>query len=256
MSGISLTHAEVEAAKLLIEVLERLERDIDPRLRVIADAVPANLRGAADDASKPGGSPSTTRPKLPDRPIAPQLAERLERRTERQEPRTERQEPRTERLERRTERLELRVPATLAQLPAVRAMAGDLATRMDFDLDHVENLRLAVDEACATLAQVADGDAPMTVVFEGTRAGLHIDAWIPTVAGTDVPRDGFGWSVLETLSDEVNAGPATQETVPGGNGTSTPVAVISMDMYLPGRGRGSNAIPDRRTNSQESPSAF
>ena len=52
---------------------------------------------------------------------------------------------------RRAERLELRVPTTATQLPAVRAMAGDLAMRMDYDLDAVEDLRLAVDEACATL---------------------------------------------------------------------------------------------------------
>ena len=57
---------------------------------------------------------------------------------------------------RRAERLELRVPTTATQLPAVRAMAGDLAIRMDYDLDAVEDLRLAVDEACATLAQIAD----------------------------------------------------------------------------------------------------
>src|SRR3569833_1225425 len=98
---------------------------------------------------------------------------------------------------RRAERLELRVPTTATQLPAVRAMAGDLALRMDYDLDSVEDLRLAVDEACAILALVADGDARLTVVFETTRTGLHIDAWVPTAEGTDVPRDGFGWAVLQ-----------------------------------------------------------
>ena len=81
---------------------------------------------------------------------------------------------------RRAERLELRVPTTPTQLPAVRAMAGDLAMRMDYDLDSVEDLRLAVDEACATLVLVAAGDAPLSVVFETSRAGLHIDAWVPT----------------------------------------------------------------------------
>jgi serine/threonine-protein kinase RsbW len=136
---------------------------------------------------------------------------------------------------RRAERLELRVPTTATQLPAVRAMAGDLAMRMDYDLDSVEDLRLAVDEACATLVLVADGDSPLTVVFETTRAGLHIDAWVPTVAGTDVPRDGFGWAVLATLVDAVEGRPSTQDAVPGGNGTGAPVAVISMDKYLPGQ---------------------
>jgi serine/threonine-protein kinase RsbW len=136
---------------------------------------------------------------------------------------------------RRGERLELRVPITPTQLPAVRAMVGDLAMRMDYDLDAVEDLRLAVDEACATLSAVVSGDRRLTVVFEASRAGLHIDAWVPTIEGTDVPRDGFGWAVLHTLVDNVDAGAATQATVPAGDGSSSPVAVISMDKYLPGQ---------------------
>ena len=142
---------------------------------------------------------------------------------------------------RRAERLELRVPTTATQLPAVRAMAGDLAMRMDYDLDSVEDLRLAVDEACAILAAIGEDGAPLTVVFETTRAGLHIDAWVPAEEGTTVPRDGFGWAVLQTLVDAVDAGPSTQEKVPAGNGTTAAVAVVSMDKYLPGQ-RPSEAV--------------
>ncbi|MQA33201.1 ATP-binding protein [Modestobacter roseus] len=130
--------------------------------------------------------------------------------------------------ERRAERLELRVPTSPTQLPAVRAMTGDLAMRMDFDLDAVEDLRLAVDEACATLAAIALGDSPLTVVFEATREHLRIDAWVPTAAGVDVPRDGFGWAVLHTLVDTVDAGPSDQATVTAGDGASTPAACITM----------------------------
>ncbi|MCU1613471.1 MAG: hypothetical protein JWO98_1011 [Frankiales bacterium] len=136
---------------------------------------------------------------------------------------------------RRAERLELRVPTTPTQLPAVRAMAGDLAMRMDYDLDAVEDLRLAVDEGCAILAALGLDGEPLTVVFETTRTGLHIDAWVPTTEGTNVPRDGFGWAVLQTLVDAVDAGPSTQEKVPAGNGTPTPVAVVTMDKFLPGQ---------------------
>ncbi|WP_222195862.1 ATP-binding protein [Modestobacter italicus] len=134
--------------------------------------------------------------------------------------------------ERRTERLELRVPTSPTQLPAVRAMAADLALRMDFDLDAVEDLRLAVDEACATLSSVVLDDAPLTVVFEVSRDGLRIDAWVPTAAGVDVPRDGFGWAVLHTLVDTVEAGPSTQATVLAGDGSATPVACISLVKQL------------------------
>ncbi len=136
---------------------------------------------------------------------------------------------------RRGERLELRVPITPTQLPAVRAMVGDLAMRMDYDLDAVEDLRLAVDEASAILSLVSLGDAPLTVVFETSRAGLHIEAWVPTVEGKEVPRDGFGWAVLATLVDAVQAYRSTQDAVLGGDGTPTPVGVISMDKFLPGQ---------------------
>jgi serine/threonine-protein kinase RsbW len=134
--------------------------------------------------------------------------------------------------ERRSERLELRVPTSRTQLPAVRAMAGDLAMRMDFDLDSVEDLRLAVDEASATLAAVALAGRPLTVVYEVSREGLRIDAWVPTEPGVDVPRDGFGWAVLHTLVDTVEAGPSNQATVPAGDGSSSPVACISLVKQL------------------------
>jgi serine/threonine-protein kinase RsbW len=148
---------------------------------------------------------------------------------------------------RRAERLELRVPTTATQLPAVRAMVGDLAIRMDYDLDAVEDLRLAVDEACATLSQIGAPDEPLTVIFETTRAGLHIEAWVPTAEGVEVPRDGFGWAILATLVDSVDARRSTQASVAGGSGIPTPVGLIAMDKYLPGhhptevgRGAGQN----------------
>jgi len=125
------------------------------------------------------------------------------------------------------ERLELRVPTSAMYLPAVRAIAADLAIRMDYDLDSVEDLRLAADEACATLAQIALSGAELTVTFETTRTGLHIEAWVPTAPGTKVPLDGFGWAILATLVDVVDAHDATQGDVP--------VGVITMDKYLPGQ---------------------
>jgi len=139
---------------------------------------------------------------------------------------------------RRADRLELRVPATPTQLPAVRAMAADLAMRMDYDLDAVEDLRLAVDEASAILAALGTAGEPLTVVFETTRTGLHIDAWVPTPEATAVPQDGFGWAVLQTLVDSVAAVTSTQESIPAGNGSASAVAVITMEKYLPGQRPG------------------
>jgi serine/threonine-protein kinase RsbW len=38
--------------------------------------------------------------------------------------------------------------------------------------------------------------------------------------------------------DAVDAGPSSQDKVPAGNGTPTPVAVVTMDKYLPGQRPG------------------
>jgi serine/threonine-protein kinase RsbW len=44
--------------------------------------------------------------------------------------------------------------------------------------------------------------------------------------------------VLQTLADNVDGRPATQATVPAGDGSDAAVAVISMDKYLPGQRLG------------------
>ncbi len=77
--------------------------------------------------------------------------------------------------------------------------------------------------------------SPLTVIFETSRTGLHIEAWVPTAEGTEVPRDGFGWAILATLVDAVDAFRSTQAEVPAGDGSGAPVGVISMDKYLPGQ---------------------
>jgi serine/threonine-protein kinase RsbW len=61
---------------------------------------------------------------------------------------------------------------------------------------------------------------------------------VPTKDGAEVPRGGFGWTVLQTLVDQVDGRRATQAEVPAGRGTDAPVAVISMAKFLPGQRPG------------------
>lgn len=96
----------------------------------------------------------------------------------------------------------IEVGAQPAQLAPVRVVAADLAARVDFDLDAVSDLRMAVDEACATLATLAQPGARL-------RCRLQVDTdRITVVARVPAPRrpiaqDTFGWRVLVTLTDEV-----------------------------------------------------
>ena len=89
-------------------------------------------------------------------------------------------------------------------------------------------------------ARSPPGDAPLTVVFETTRAGLHIEAWVPTAEGTDGPagRVRLGGAAPRS-STPSTAGRATQADVPGGDGSAPRrSAVIAMDKYLPGQRPG------------------
>src|SRR5713226_7556127 len=47
--------------------------------------------------------------------------------------------------------VQVRMPAEGAYLSVLRTAAAGLAARLDFTLDEIEDLRIAIDEACAML---------------------------------------------------------------------------------------------------------
>jgi hypothetical protein len=51
--------------------------------------------------------------------------------------------------------VEIRLPADSAFLSVLRTATAGLAARLDFTLDEIEDLRIAVDEACAMLLPYA-----------------------------------------------------------------------------------------------------
>ncbi|MDQ2708871.1 MAG: ATP-binding protein [Actinomycetota bacterium] len=102
--------------------------------------------------------------------------------------------------------VELRLPARAALIPTVRTVASDLAGRADLDLDAIDDLRMAVDEACTTLVRLTTEEDTLTCIFTLTHDGIEVSvrtraAW----AGAKVSTDSFGWRVLQTLADEVEA---------------------------------------------------
>ena len=61
--------------------------------------------------------------------------------------------------------VELRLPAEPAYLSVLRTATAGLAARLDFTLDEIEDLRIAVDEACALLLPDAVAGEPLTCRF-------------------------------------------------------------------------------------------
>ena len=101
--------------------------------------------------------------------------------------------------------VELRLPADAAYLGVVRTATAGLAARLDFTLDEIEDLRIAVDEACAILLpDVVPGESVECVfALDGEVLDVTVSARID---GDHRPEQGsFGWTVLEALTGSVAA---------------------------------------------------
>ena len=102
--------------------------------------------------------------------------------------------------------VEIRLPADSAYLSVLRTATAGLAARLDFTLDEIEDLRIAVDEACAMLLPHAIEMAQLTCTFELGPETLDVTVTIPTTRGQLPERDTFSWTVLTALAGEVDTG--------------------------------------------------
>ncbi|WP_432572530.1 ATP-binding protein [Kineococcus sp. SYSU DK005] len=100
--------------------------------------------------------------------------------------------------------VELRVPADPAYLTVVRTASAGLAARLDLTLDEIEDLRIAVDEACTLLLDPAAGAQQLVAVFRLGDGSLEVEVRGPA---RELPeRSSFAWAVLEALVGEVFTG--------------------------------------------------
>jgi serine/threonine-protein kinase RsbW len=102
--------------------------------------------------------------------------------------------------------VEIRLPADSAYLSVLRTATAGLAARLDFTLDEIEDLRIAVDEACAMLLPHAIETAQLTCRFELSPETLEVTVTLPTTRGQMPERDTFSWTVLSALAGEVDTG--------------------------------------------------
>ncbi len=79
--------------------------------------------------------------------------------------------------------VEVRLPAAGAYLSVLRTATAGLAARLDFTLDEIEDLRIAVDEACAILLQQAVPGSVLSCVFRLVDDSLEVTVSAPTTDG-------------------------------------------------------------------------
>ncbi|WP_375481549.1 ATP-binding protein [uncultured Jatrophihabitans sp.] len=100
--------------------------------------------------------------------------------------------------------VEVGAPADVAYVSTLRLTAASLAARCELTIDDIEDLRLAVDEACSLLLPHATADSRLTARFELATGRLCVSTSVSTRDESEPDRDGFGWTVLGALASEVD----------------------------------------------------
>jgi serine/threonine-protein kinase RsbW len=96
--------------------------------------------------------------------------------------------------------VELTVPAESAYLAVVRTATAGLAARLSYSLDEIEDLRIAVDEACVMLLGLPGPravESALTCRFAVFPDGLEVTVSAPVSDRAMLPADhSFAWQVL------------------------------------------------------------
>ena len=99
-------------------------------------------------------------------------------------------------------RIELSLPSESRYMRLARLMASGVATTCGLPLEEVEDFRIAVDEVCATLIEIGDGE-PVRLAFELGSQTLVVTA--TTVASREAAIDeerlGLSRQILDVVTD-------------------------------------------------------
>jgi serine/threonine-protein kinase RsbW len=100
--------------------------------------------------------------------------------------------------------VELRLPADSAYVAVLRTTSAGLAARLDFTLDDIEDLRMAVGEASALVLPQARPGSDLLCKFFMKPGELTIQVGVPAHHPTPPDGDSFAWQVLTTLATEAS----------------------------------------------------
>lgn len=101
--------------------------------------------------------------------------------------------------------VELSGPAVTSHVALIRSATAAICAGADFTLDALEDLQLAVDEACAVAIADADQDSRLHVSWRIRGPEVAIDVSCPSRSGSPVATNTFAWTVLTALVDRAES---------------------------------------------------
>ncbi|HEV3398926.1 MAG TPA: anti-sigma regulatory factor [Actinomycetes bacterium] len=103
-----------------------------------------------------------------------------------------------------TSTVHLEIPASGAYLSVARAAATGLAAQLQFTYEEIDDLRIAVDEACTQLLARRGSATTLNLAYHLAEAELRVDVSIEAAdRGEPLERDTFAWQILSAMTDEV-----------------------------------------------------
>ncbi len=102
-------------------------------------------------------------------------------------------------------RVELRIPASSAYLSLARAATAGICARLDFPLDRLDDLTLAVDEAASLLLLDSRPGTELVCAWEPEGTAVRILLTSASTSGRTPRTTSFSWTVLSALVDDASA---------------------------------------------------
>lgn len=100
--------------------------------------------------------------------------------------------------------VELRLPADSAYASVLRTTTAGLAARLDFTIDDIEDLRIAIGEANAMVLEHAEAGTDLVCSYSLTPGQMRVSVQVATAAPAAPDLDSFAWQVLSTLASSAD----------------------------------------------------
>lgn len=98
----------------------------------------------------------------------------------------------------------IEVPAQAEYVAVLRAAAAVIASRLEFTLDDIDDLRILIDEAASVLL-TSGAEGTLHCVIEAADETIRFQLRATLRSGATSPEEGFAWSILRALAHEVTS---------------------------------------------------
>ncbi len=101
----------------------------------------------------------------------------------------------------REDAVRLSVPVALEYLRIIRLTGSGVASRLGFDVEEIENFRVALDELASMAIEVA-APGMLELTFFTTDSELHVTGRAPVADGAEVGVEALTAQILKAVIDD------------------------------------------------------